>query len=348
MAAYQREIPVRFGHCDPATFVFYPRYFEMINSFVEDWFEDGLEASFPGLLYHKGLLAPTVHFTIDFPRPSRFGDRLTFKLTSNGAPINQYRVWVDSDNNPTTGYAYWGLGADYFLENGYFHRFTGASQSAWSWTLVGSVLEGVSNPAHGVGTTQITATINPDQFNYVQGALVGFLMQHYQSTAPFDLDLLPRSGLPHMMVDNTETQVGIGTNLISGDATFASTTVAFTVRSNGANISAYRLFIDRDNSSATGYRHTAQGITATGADYKVENGNLYSFSGATQTTSNWTLIGAVTQSGVNTTAVTVTVPKTQISYVANSTMAALAENLSGSTSLDLFIRDGNTTWRVKP
>jgi len=80
MPTFQQEIPVRFGACDPATFVYYPRYFEMINSFVEDWFEDGLEASFPGLLYHKGILAPTVHFTIDFPRPSRFGDRLTFKL----------------------------------------------------------------------------------------------------------------------------------------------------------------------------------------------------------------------------------------------------------------------------
>jgi 4-hydroxybenzoyl-CoA thioesterase len=80
MTAFQREVPVRFGACDPATFVYYPRYFEMINAFVEDWFEDGLEASFPGLLYHKGILAPTVHFTIDFPRPSRFGDRLTFKL----------------------------------------------------------------------------------------------------------------------------------------------------------------------------------------------------------------------------------------------------------------------------
>jgi 4-hydroxybenzoyl-CoA thioesterase len=80
MAAFQREVPVRFGACDPATFVYYPRYFEMINAFVEDWFEDGLEASFPGLMYHKGILAPTVHFTIDFPRPSRFGDRLTFKL----------------------------------------------------------------------------------------------------------------------------------------------------------------------------------------------------------------------------------------------------------------------------
>lgn len=80
MPAFQREIPVRFGACDPATFVYYPRYFEMINGFVEDWFEDGLEASFPGLMYHKGILAPTVHFTTEFPRPSRFGDRLTFRL----------------------------------------------------------------------------------------------------------------------------------------------------------------------------------------------------------------------------------------------------------------------------
>lgn len=80
MAAFQREIPVRFGACDPTTFVYYPRYFEMINGFVGDWFEDGLETSFPGLMYHKGILAPTVHFTIDFPRPPRFGDRLTLKL----------------------------------------------------------------------------------------------------------------------------------------------------------------------------------------------------------------------------------------------------------------------------
>ena len=49
MAAFQREILVRFGHCDAAGWVFYPRYFEMISDFVEDWFEDGLAASAPGL-----------------------------------------------------------------------------------------------------------------------------------------------------------------------------------------------------------------------------------------------------------------------------------------------------------
>jgi hypothetical protein len=31
MSAFQREILVRFGHCDVAGWVFYPRYFEMVS-----------------------------------------------------------------------------------------------------------------------------------------------------------------------------------------------------------------------------------------------------------------------------------------------------------------------------
>lgn len=80
MAAFQREVLVRFGHCDAAGWVFYPRYFEMISDFVEDWFEDGLAASAPGLFHHKQILTPSVHFTVDFTRPTRYGDRLTFNL----------------------------------------------------------------------------------------------------------------------------------------------------------------------------------------------------------------------------------------------------------------------------
>jgi 4-hydroxybenzoyl-CoA thioesterase len=80
MSVFLREISVRFAYCDPAARVFHARYFEMINSLVEDWFEDGLEASFPGLLYHRGIVTPTVHFTVDFPAASRFGDRMTYLL----------------------------------------------------------------------------------------------------------------------------------------------------------------------------------------------------------------------------------------------------------------------------
>jgi 4-hydroxybenzoyl-CoA thioesterase len=80
MAGFQREILVRFGHCDAAGWVFYPRYFEMISDFVEDWFEEGLLASAPGLFHHKQILTPSVHFTVDFLKPTRYGDRLTFNL----------------------------------------------------------------------------------------------------------------------------------------------------------------------------------------------------------------------------------------------------------------------------
>jgi len=80
MSAFQREVLVRFGHCDAAGWVFYPRYFEMISDFVEDWFEDGLAASAPGLFHHKQILTPSVHFTVDFTRPTHYGERLTFNL----------------------------------------------------------------------------------------------------------------------------------------------------------------------------------------------------------------------------------------------------------------------------
>ena len=82
MAAFQSEILVRFGHCDAAGWVFYPRYFEMISDFVEDWFEEGLAASAPGLFHHKQLLTPSVHFTVDFVKPTRYGDRLTLDRKS--------------------------------------------------------------------------------------------------------------------------------------------------------------------------------------------------------------------------------------------------------------------------
>lgn len=52
----------------------------MISDFVEDWFEEGLLASAPGLFHHKQILTPSVHFTVDFPKPTRYGDRLTFNL----------------------------------------------------------------------------------------------------------------------------------------------------------------------------------------------------------------------------------------------------------------------------
>ena len=40
------ERRVRFADCDAAGIVFFPRYFEMLNGVVEDWFAGPLGASF--------------------------------------------------------------------------------------------------------------------------------------------------------------------------------------------------------------------------------------------------------------------------------------------------------------
>lgn len=79
-AIFERERLVRFGHCDPAGIVFYPRYFEMLNELVEDWFAEGLGLSFTQLIAERRIGMPTAQLDTRFKRISRIGDRLRQRL----------------------------------------------------------------------------------------------------------------------------------------------------------------------------------------------------------------------------------------------------------------------------
>ena len=78
--SYSREIQVEFNHCDPAGIVFYPRYFEMTNSVVENFFNDVVGRSFASM--HRGADngVPTVSLAAEFVAPSRLGDKMLFSL----------------------------------------------------------------------------------------------------------------------------------------------------------------------------------------------------------------------------------------------------------------------------
>ena len=76
-AAFQKTILVRFRDCDPAGIVFYPRYLEMFNNLIEDWFSGGLGLPFSELITNRGRGIPTVHLEVDFAAPARMGDLLT-------------------------------------------------------------------------------------------------------------------------------------------------------------------------------------------------------------------------------------------------------------------------------
>ncbi len=78
---FTTQIAIRFAHCDPAGIVFYPRYFEMINSVVEDWCAEGLGVSFHEMHIRRGIGLPTVHIETDFVKASELGETLLVELS---------------------------------------------------------------------------------------------------------------------------------------------------------------------------------------------------------------------------------------------------------------------------
>lgn len=72
---------VRFADVDPAGIVFYPRYFEMLNGAVEDWFAQALGVDFATMHIDRKVGVPTVRLEAEFTAPSRLGEMLEFTIT---------------------------------------------------------------------------------------------------------------------------------------------------------------------------------------------------------------------------------------------------------------------------
>ena len=69
---------IRFKHIDYAGIVFYPRFLEMLNDLVEDWFEEALDRPFSKMHETNGI--PTVDLKVQFKNAARIGEILTKKL----------------------------------------------------------------------------------------------------------------------------------------------------------------------------------------------------------------------------------------------------------------------------
>lgn len=72
---------VRFAHVDGASIVFYPRYFEMLNGAVEDWFAEALGMDFKTMHTEQHIAVPTVKLEAEFLSPSELGDELTISIS---------------------------------------------------------------------------------------------------------------------------------------------------------------------------------------------------------------------------------------------------------------------------
>jgi len=77
---FEREVLVRFAHCDPAGIVYFPQYLVLFNGHVEDWFNEGLGIGYAHFIGERRCGLPMVKLDCEFKAPSRMGERLTLGL----------------------------------------------------------------------------------------------------------------------------------------------------------------------------------------------------------------------------------------------------------------------------
>ncbi|MGE3144022.1 MAG: acyl-CoA thioesterase [Pseudorhodoplanes sp.] len=86
------RLPVRFTHTDPASYVFFPRYFEMFQAVVEEWFTDALQQKYADLIIGRRLGTPTASIQCTFLKPSRLGDDLAIAVKLENIGNSSFRL----------------------------------------------------------------------------------------------------------------------------------------------------------------------------------------------------------------------------------------------------------------
>ena len=77
---FSLRIPIRFSHCDPAGYVFFPRFFEMIQAVCEDWFTEHLGLNFSEMIIQHRLGQPTAYTECQFIKPCLLGENLDLAI----------------------------------------------------------------------------------------------------------------------------------------------------------------------------------------------------------------------------------------------------------------------------
>lgn len=78
---FETRRTVRFADCDPAGIVFFPQYMVMLNTVVEEWFDQALQIPYAGVIGSRRLGLPSVRLEVDFTAVSRHGEVLTQRLS---------------------------------------------------------------------------------------------------------------------------------------------------------------------------------------------------------------------------------------------------------------------------
>jgi hypothetical protein len=202
--------------------------------------------------------------------------------TIQGASITaNYKMFLNTDNNSATGYTdsqYWSaMGADYMVENGILYKYNGVSPG-WGWTSASTTLT-VVNTQLNATLAQRVITFSRAEFDTV---IAGSIIQ-VGFANDLVADKIPAISTQLQSYILTKAYIPTLSNFAISDN---STNIVLTAQGSSLP-STYEAFLDTDNNSSTGF--TDSTWSPMGADYMIQNGSLYSYSG-TANAWGWTLV----------------------------------------------------------
>jgi len=95
LATFAGQQRIGFAHTDPAGLVFYPRYLDMFNNLIEDWFAEEIGQDIRTLVQDHRIGIPAVRIECDFRHPTRLGDLLQLRLSVEEMSESSLRLIID-------------------------------------------------------------------------------------------------------------------------------------------------------------------------------------------------------------------------------------------------------------
>ena len=80
-SVFALSVPIRFGDCDPAGILYYPRYFDLFHQAMEAWFDGPLGLSYARFLGEDRLGLPAVAAQAQYLAPCTFGEVVRVELS---------------------------------------------------------------------------------------------------------------------------------------------------------------------------------------------------------------------------------------------------------------------------
>lgn len=231
----------------------------------------------------------------------------------NEGPISLnwgYNLFIDTDRNPTSGYAYYDIGADYVINDKSILKYAGTG-SDWTWSYIGDVnirINGqtaeISFPLASIGSPD---SINyafegsnepfnlPDQVDYIPDSILSGPGLKYITYMFSDDDSILIDG---KLSDWPETAIVFQDPKESNAAVdkIDIREISFTSDANNFFIAyqnevpielnwGYQLLVDTDNLSTTGFA-----FYEFGADFIIYDGGVFQYQG-NGADWNWSFIG---------------------------------------------------------